>query len=137
MPRAFRTCALVALAVLQAGCGGGGILTPSVAAARCSRSDTIVVNPASFHLTAGGYAAVATAQDDDPTKPLWQTNTCSALARVAFTPNDDVGADDDLTITPIGAGSCTVTVQDATGCLDVPVVVAAAGASAGTRRTGP
>ncbi|HTJ25545.1 MAG TPA: hypothetical protein VMA36_05200 [Candidatus Limnocylindria bacterium] len=127
--RRQRTTALVALslgAAVLTGCGGGSSSAPATPAGPSAAAPGAFVfaGPSGAPLTALTFASAGTASAQSvvvsrsgDTGTFTQSNTCTtATSTIAgISPSSASGPQATFTVTPVAAGSCTVTITAADG----------------------
>lgn len=112
---------LCALALALCACRGAQPIDPTVpsvpqnaiAANVTPAAGKIVLTPSSLSFTAAGsaYAQKITASEPNYSGAFTQVNTCAKKA--TLTPSSGKGPKLAFTVTPVAAGSCTLTIKDA------------------------
>jgi len=105
----------VALCALVTACGGGSSSSPNTTPPTTAPTSPLVLAPTSLTFVAGGAnaAQTVTVTETGYTGAFTETDTCSALATV--TTQNASGPSATYTVTPLAAGTCTITAHDTNG----------------------
>ena len=127
--RSVLAIAVVATATVIAGCGGGGTTTttpavsatatptPAPTATPTPAPNVLSANPNPLNFTSLSGTGMFTTTEALYTGAFTATSTgatsCTGIA--TFSPASGAGPNQAFTVTPVAAGTCTITVTDASG----------------------
>jgi hypothetical protein len=105
----------VALCALVTACGGGSSSSPNTTPPTTAPTSPLVLAPTSLTFVAGGAnaAQTVTVTETNYTGAFTESDTCGTFATVST--QSASGPSATYTVTPLAAGTCTITVHDANG----------------------